>query len=137
MKRTLIVMLVVMLALGLVALVGCGDDKESETTGERAGGLGTTTGGIGDDMSLAGTFTYTEGGNTYRIVVKGDGTFSGNGFGDHSQEKSGTYTIIDQQFGKGAVFTFSDGGQETWSILIANDEMRAICDADGNQYMKQ
>lgn len=143
MRRALIVMLAAVLALGLAALAGCENDDESKatevetTTGERAGGAETTVGDIGKDMSLAGTFTRDMAGNNYRIVVKEDGTFSGNGFGDHSQEKSGTYTIIDLDFGKGVIFTFSDGSQENWSIIIGEDEMRAIVSADGDQYTKR
>ena len=136
-------MLAVMLALGLTALAGCGNDDENEATGtetaagERVGGPGDTVGKTGEGMSLAGTFTRDMAGNNYRVVVKEDGTFSGNGFGDHSQEKSGTYTIIDLDFGKGVVFTFSDGSREDWTIIIGEDEMRAIVNADGDQYTKR
>lgn len=135
-------MLAATLALSLLALVGCGSGDEADTAetetsaGERAvGAVGAV--GAGEDMSLAGTFIRDEGGNTYRVVVKEDGTFSGNGFGDHSQEKSGTFTIIDLDFGKGVIFTFSDGSQESWSIIIGEDEMRAIVNADGDQYTKR
>lgn len=127
MKRALIVMLAVMLALGLIALAGCGKDDENEATADNTG----------KGMSLAGTFTRDVAGKNYRIVVKEDGTFSGDGFGDHSQEKSGTYTIIDLDYGKGVIFTFSDGSQENWSIIIGEDEMRAIVSAEGDQYTKR
>lgn len=129
--------------LGLMALAGCGNDDENKAAGtetaagERAGGPGATAGNTGKGMSLAGTFTRDVAGKSYRIVVKEDGTFSGDGFGDHSQEKSGTYAIIDLDFGKGVIFTFSDGSQESWSIIIGEDEMRAIVSAEGDQYTKR
>lgn len=135
MKRLVVTLMTVLLAVSLIALAGCGDGKD-ESSGSGQASTGGDNSGLKSE--LAGTYEYQAAGATpLSLTFVPEGTFSGNAWGGQGQEKKGTFAIIDQQFGKGAVLTFDDGSRETWSIIIANGEMAAVCDSEGNQYMRK
>ncbi|MBU1672607.1 MAG: hypothetical protein KKF41_09265 [Actinobacteria bacterium] len=129
MKKVLLVLSVGLLALGLIAVTGCG------------GGEGTTSGEETEVISLdenveegiVGTYRQNVGG-TGSIVFQKDGTFEGDAWGS---PRKGKYEVEDTEDHNRIVLTFDDAGpQETWGIGISMGKVVAVTSPDAVQYDK-
>lgn len=135
MKKTLTILSLAILVIGLLAVIGCGSSSSSSST-ETVETEDVEVIDLNEDVSkgIIGTFNDNSGAAA-SITFASGGKFNGNAWGS---EKSGTYKLQKSADDYNqVVLTFDDGSpSETWSIGISMGKVAAVTSPEGNQYDK-
>lgn len=118
-------------------IIGCGGDDEAAKDDSEGNITIDTTTEILISNDAAIVDTYFEGMNPTgeeekRITLSEDCSFEGNAW---DVQKSGTYEYVTTPSDK-VVFTFADGTEEEWSVIIGMGEPHAIVNSEGEQYSR-
>ncbi|MBU4173412.1 MAG: hypothetical protein KKB90_04520 [Actinobacteria bacterium] len=139
MRKIVVLFVVLFLAVGVMAVVGCGNGEESDDAVENVEGDEEGTISLDEPVSegIVGTFiegvstSDAEGKKTVTFVA--EGTFEGDAW---DASKSGKYEVEEGEY-TFVVLTFDDGTTEKWSVMIGNGKVYALGSPGGDQYTKK
>lgn len=138
MRKIVVLFAVLFLAVGVMAVVGCGNSEESDEAVESVEVDEGEYESLDEPVSEGIVGTFVEGVSTTdaegkkAITFVADGTFEGDAW---DASMSGKYEVEEGETNS-VVLTFDDGTSETWSVMIVNGKVYAIGSTGGDQYTK-